>query len=165
MAAVLVGDEAHLGQVPAVGGVPTVVSHYEEMLGRHPDVRHTFLLMHKAPWKNGDMRSWNLIEQYLGDRPYTVFHGHRHAYLREERNGRDYIRLATTGGVFQPENGLAVDQLVWVTVDQDGAHIANLQMSGILDKSGRLPLGGDNVTNDIAVGLRTSISEAWTSWA
>lgn len=118
-------------------------------LADNDDVRWTFLLMHKAPWKNGDMRSWNLIEQYLADRPYTVFHGHRHAYQLEQRNGRDYIRLATTGGDFQPENGLAVDQVVWVTVDGNGAHIANLQMSGILDKTGRLPLGGDNICLEI----------------
>ena len=118
-------------------------------LADNADVRWTFLLMHKAPWKNGDMRSWNMIERYLQDRPYTVFHGHKHAYQLEERNGRDYIRLATTGAVFQPENGLAVDQVVWVTVDRDGAHIANLQMSGILDKTGHLPLNGDNLCLEI----------------
>lgn len=118
-------------------------------LADNQDVRWTFLLMNKAPWKNGDMRSWNMIERYLGDRPYTVFHGNRHAYLHEERNGRDYIRLGTTGGVFQPENGLAVDQVLWVTVDRDGAEIANLQMSGILDKTGHLPLDGDNTCLEI----------------
>ena len=118
-------------------------------LADNADVRWTFLLMHKAPWKNGDMRSWNLLEQYLQDRPYTVFHGHKHAYQLEQRNGRDYIRLATTGGVFEPAKGLAVDQVVWVTVDSEGAHIANLQMSGILDKTGHLPLNGDNTCLEI----------------
>jgi hypothetical protein len=134
----------------ATGYISQLQSDYMvRALADNADVRWTFLLMHKAPWKNADMRSWNLLERSLQDRPYTVFHGHRHAYLREERNGRDYIRLATTGGVFQPENGLAVDQLVWVTVDSDGAHIANLQMSGILDKTGHLPLNGDNTCLEI----------------
>ena len=118
-------------------------------LADNEDVRWTFLLMHKAPWANEDMRSWNQIERYLAGRDYTVFHGHRHAYQHEERNGRDYIRLATTGGVFLPENGLAVDQLVWVTVDDEGAHIANLQMSGILDRTGHIPLNGDNTCLEI----------------
>lgn len=118
-------------------------------LADNADVRWTFLLMHKAPWKNGDMRSWNMVERFLADRPYTVFHGHSHAYQLEERNGRDYIRLATTGGTFLPENGLAVDQVVWVTVDRNGAHIANLQMSGILDKTGHLPLDGDDTCLEI----------------
>jgi hypothetical protein len=134
----------------ATGYISQLQSDYMvRALADNADVRWTFLLMHKAPWKNGDMRSWNLIEKFLADRPYTVFHGHRHAYQLEERQGRDYIRLATTGGVFQPESGLAVDQVVWVTVDQDGAHIANLQMSGILDKTGHLPLNGDNICLEI----------------
>lgn len=123
--------------------------YFVRALADNADVRWTFLLMHKAPWSNDDMRSWRQIERFLADRPYTVFHGHRHAYQHEERNGQDYIRLATTGGVFEPENGLAVDQVVWVTVDEEGAHIANLQMSGILDKTGHIPLNGDNICLEI----------------
>ena len=108
-------------------------------LTENADVRWTFLLMHKAPWTNEDMPAWMAIEQALGDRPYTVFHGHRHAYQYVQRNGRDYIRLATTGGVQLPEHGPSWDHIVWVTVDKDGAHIANLKMSGILDRTGEVP--------------------------
>ena len=111
-------------------------------LADNSDVRWTFLLMHKAPWTYGDMPTWLTIEQALGERPYTVFQGHRHAYRHRQRNGRDYIRLATTGGVFLPEHGRSMDQVVWVTVDDDGAHIASLLMSGILDKTGQIPLNG-----------------------
>lgn len=114
-------------------------------LADNADVRWTFLLMHKAPWANEDMPGWIAIETALSERPYTVFHGHRHAYRHQQRNGRDYIRLATTGGVLLPENGLAADQVVWVTVDDDGAHITNLLLSGILDKTGKIPLGGDDI--------------------
>jgi len=113
-------------------------------LAENPDVRWTFLLMHKAPWVNEDMATWTAIEDALRERPYTVFHGHRHGYEYERRRDRDYIRLATTGGVFQPEFGPAFDQIVWVTVDGDGAHIANLKMSGVLDKTGRIPHGGED---------------------
>ena len=116
-----------------------------EALAANEDVRWTFLLMHKAPWANEDMPAWQAIERALADRPYAVFHGHRHAYQYEQRNGRDYIRLATTGGVFLLEHGRSVDQVVWVTVDDDGAHIANLLMSGILDMTGHIPLDGDGV--------------------
>lgn len=115
-----------------------------EALAHNPDVRWTFLLMHKAPWANGDMPTWKAIEQALADRPYTVFHGHRHAYRHQQRNGRDYIRLATTGGVFLTEHGHSFDQVAWVTVDDDGAHVANLLLSGILDKTGRIPLDGES---------------------
>ena len=107
------------------------------------DVRWTFVLAHKAPWKSDDMPGWLAIESALSSRPYTVFHGHRHAYQHEVRQGRDYIRLATTGGVFLPQNGPSMDHLVMVTVDEEGAHLANLKMSGILNKSGAVPVHPD----------------------
>ena len=115
-----------------------------QAIADNSDVRWTFLLMHKAPWSGTGVPAWQRIESALGDRPFTVFHGHRHAYKHERRDGRDYIQLATTGGVFLPRYGPSFDQLVWVTVDDDGAHIANLKMSGILDKTGLIPLGGDD---------------------
>ncbi len=71
--------------------------------------------------------------------------GHQHSYKVEQRDGRDYIRLATTGGVLGPNSGAAFDHVVWVTVDDEGAHFANLKMSGILDKTGRIPLGGEDL--------------------
>ncbi len=110
-------------------------------LAEHENVRHTFVLMHKAPWLREDLEAFTAIEQALADRPYTVFHGHEHGYVHRTRHGRDYIQLATTGGVFLPENGDAYDQLLLVTVDDD-VTIANLKLSGILDKTGRLPRNG-----------------------
>jgi hypothetical protein len=62
-----------------------------------------------------------------------------------ERLGRDYIRLATTGGVQFPDLGRSMDHVTLVTVDDQGVDIANLLMSGILDKTGHVPLGGDDV--------------------
>ena len=41
------------------------------------------------------------------------------------------------------KSGAAFDHVVWVTVDDDGAHIANLKMSGILNKTGEIPLDGE----------------------
>ncbi|MFK8043805.1 metallophosphoesterase family protein [Congregibacter sp.] len=119
-----------------------------DAIAENTDVRWTFLLAHKAPWANDDMASWQSIEEALGEQEYTVFHGHRHSYQHKTRKGRDYIRLATTGGVFLPESGLSMDQIVWVTVDAEGAHIANLKMSGILDKTGKRPLNGDALCLD-----------------
>ncbi len=128
--------ENHAGNVS-----PAQADYFLDVLGRHPDVRHTFLLLHKAPWLREDLEPFRAIEQALADRPYTVLHGHEHGYRYRQRHGRDYIQLATTGGVFLPENGDAYDQLLLVTVD-DEVTIANLKLSGILDKTGRLPLNG-----------------------
>ncbi len=79
----------------------------------------------------------------LAYRPYTVFFGHVHAYSYTERAGRDYIGLATTGGDQLPERGRSMDHVMLVTVDDEGVDIANLVLSGILDKQGKVPLGGD----------------------
>jgi hypothetical protein len=96
------------------------------------------------------MPAWIAIEEALSERPYTVFHGHRHAYRHQQRNGRDYIRLATTGGVFLPKHGLSADHVTLVTVDRTSVDIANVLLSGILDKTGQIPLGGDEVCLDSA---------------
>ena len=56
-----------------------------------------------------------------------------------------HFRLATTGGVQLPENGRSMDHVTLVIVDNNGVDIANFLMSGILDKTGRVPLQGDEV--------------------
>lgn len=124
---------------------PAQARYMRDAIADNADVKWTFILMHKAPWANDDMATWQSIEAALGEQPYTVFNGHRHTYEHTRRNGRDYIRLATTGGVFLPESGQSMDHIVWVTVDAQGAHIANLAMSGILDKTGKRPLNGDEL--------------------
>jgi hypothetical protein len=42
------------------------------------------------------------------------------------------------------------DYVTLVTVDDDGVDIANLLMSGILDKTGHIPLDGDDVCFELA---------------
>lgn len=119
--------------------------YFQEVLARYPDVRWTFVFMHKAPWLREDQVPFAELEAALDGRPYTVFHGHKHAYQYQQRQGADYIQLATTGGVFLPANGRSMDQLVLVTVDEQGVDIANLLMAGILDRSGNIPLNGNEL--------------------
>jgi len=127
------------------GNVTEAQSKYMiDAIQANADVRWTFLFMHKAPWLREDLTAFTDIENALTDRPYTVFHGHVHAYQHQERRGRDYIRLATTGGVQLPEGGRSMDHVTLVTVDNDGIDIANLLMNGILDKTGHIPLDGDD---------------------
>jgi len=125
--------------------------YFQDVLAANPDVRWTFLFMHKAPWEREDEQSFAAIEQAMSNRPYTVFNGHVHAYEYLERHGRDYIRLATTGGVQFPDRGRSADHVVLVTISESGADIANLLMEGILDKTGHIPLGGDDVCFELAI--------------
>ena len=118
-------------------------AYFRGVLADNADVRHTFLLMHKPAWERPDEEHFATIEAALADRPYTVFYGHVHSYLYEQRHGRDYIRLATTGGVQIEGRENAYDHIALVTVFQDGVDIANLRLDGILDKTGRIPAGGD----------------------
>jgi len=121
-----------------------------EAIAANPDVRWTFLFMHKAPWERADETHFAVVEEALADRPYTVFNGHIHAYEHIERHGRDYIRLATTGGEQFPDVSMSIDHVTLVTVDDKGVDIANLRMSGIFDKTGKIPLGGDDVCFEMA---------------
>jgi hypothetical protein len=125
-------------------------AYFRKVIADNPNVLWTFLFMHKAPWEREDEVNFVAIEQALTDRPYTVFNGHIHAYKYIERHGRDYIRLATTGGVWFPDRGPAMDHVTLVTVDDQGVDIANLLMSSILDKTGHIPLDGDNVCFELA---------------
>lgn len=108
-------------------------------------VKWTFVLIHKPVWENTEDENFKRIEKILAKRPYTVFYGHTHVYKYEERLGRDYINLSTTGGVQFPKKGPSYDHLLWVTVDNDNVSIANLKMRGILDKTGHIPLNGDSI--------------------
>lgn len=138
-------DYANMAESVA-GNISEAQSQYfQSVIAANPDVRWTFVFMHKAAWKREDMQTFGSIEEALRDRPYTVFNGHKHAYEHELRHGRDYIRLATTGGVQLPANGRSMDHVALVTVSSGGVDIANLLMAGILDKTGHIPLGGDKV--------------------
>ena len=50
-----------------------------------------------------------------------------------------------------PERGPSMDHVTMVTVTGDSVDIAHLRMDGILDKTGRIPLGGNEVCFEAAV--------------
>jgi hypothetical protein len=125
--------------------------YFRRILAENDDVRWTFLFMHKAPWEREGEQNFASVEQAMADRPYTVFHGHVHAFEYEERLGRDYIQLATTGGVQFPDRGRSMDHVTLVTMTGDSVDIAHVLMNGILDKTGHIPLGGDDVCFELAV--------------
>lgn len=119
--------------------------YFRSVIAAHPEVRWTFLFMHKPAWERSNEENFSTIESALSERPYTVFHGHVHSYLYQQRLGRDYIRLGTTGGSHAPGDPMAIDHVTLVTVADEGVDVANLRMSGIFDKTGKLPLNGDEL--------------------
>src|SRR5262249_40782212 len=68
------------------------VTWVKKTLAAHPDVRYTFVFLHRPMWngRNGDQTTWLQIEKALQGRPHTVYAGHEHVYARFERNGEKY---------------------------------------------------------------------------
>ncbi len=126
--------------------------YFRKVIAQNPEVRWTFLLMHKPAWQRPDEENFSTIETALGGQAYTVFYGHVHSYLHEQRHGRDYIRLGTTGGVHIPGRPMAIDHVTLVTVSTEGTDIANLRLSGIFNKKGKIPLNGDELCFETCFG-------------
>lgn len=124
-------------------------AYFSEVIARYPDVLHTFVIAHKPTWEQEGEVNFATLETALSDRPYTVFYGHEHDYRHDTRYGRDYIGLGTTGGVQNPSKGMPIDHVTLVTVSGGGVDIANLRMSGIFGKDGRIPLNGEELCFDV----------------
>ncbi len=122
------------------------VAFVEKTLGENQDVRWTLIFLHKALWayqQEGRPTLWNRVEEALGGRPHTIFAGHRHQYVAYQRENYKYYELATTGGgssLAGPVHG-RFDHVVWVTMDEKGPILANLQLDGILNSAVRTEAG------------------------
>ena len=104
-----------------------------EKLGQHPDVRHTFVLLHKPAWLH-EGSGWSQIEEMLGNRAYTVFAGHYHNLTLHTRNDRRYFVLGATGGGLTPRDVKefgAFDHYSIVTVDSDDVTVAIIEPGNI----------------------------------
>lgn len=129
---------------------PEQLAYFRKVLDENRDVRWTFIFAHKPAWwmeeeLSQPFEGWPEFEGMLQDRPYTVFTGHVHRYLKQDRHGREYYTLATTGGMSGqrgPEMG-EFDQIVWVTMTHNGPIIANIDITGILSPELRNELDMD----------------------
>ena len=110
-------------------------SYFQNVLAENPDVRWTFVLMHKPVWMREDTNGLEPLEEHLKERPYTVINGHFHSYSHRIRNERDYIILGTTGGSQNPTDSMAFDHITLVRMDKEPV-ITSLKMKGVLDKTG-----------------------------
>ncbi len=120
-------------------------AYFEKVIATNPNVRWTFVLMHKPVWKREGDRNLSRIESALANRKYTVINGHFHEYAYTIRNNHDYIMLGTTSGGQNKGSKNAFDHFMLVSFDGQEPALANLKLEGILDKTGQIPLGGDSL--------------------
>ncbi len=102
-----------------------------KVLTEHPAVRWTIVLMHKPAWLY-DSPAFQTIESLLSGRQYTVIAGHEHYYSYTQRQGADYMVMATTGGIQLRLDGTAFDHIAWVTMTDKGPSIVNIALCGLL---------------------------------
>ncbi|MEL6134575.1 MAG: metallophosphoesterase, partial [Bacteroidota bacterium] len=110
-----------------------------KVLEDHPDVKWTMVFLHQPLWDQEDPGMWPELEALMAERKHTVFAGHRHRYVKYERNENNYFVLATTGGgssLRGPAFG-EFDHVVWITMTDDGPIMANLMLDGIWDDNVR----------------------------
>jgi hypothetical protein len=95
------------------------------------------VFLHKPLWDYEEDTGWAAIEAMLKKRPHTVLAGHRHTYMKFERNDTSYIVLGTTGGGSKLRGRAfgEFDQVAWVTMTDQGPRIANLLLDGIWDEN------------------------------
>jgi len=120
----------------------------KDQIAKHDEVRWTLLFMHQPLWlyEQGNVQTarkdigapsktgFGEVEEVLQGRPYTVFAGHFHQYIKCVRHSRNYYVLSTTGGGSQLRGPLfgEFDHAAWITMTDEGPKIANLLLDGIL---------------------------------
>ena len=119
--------------------------YYENVLARYQNVKWTFIIMHKPLWTREDDKGLGRLEKALGNRSYTVFNGHEHSFSHRKRNNMDYIMLGTTGGIQSADDPQGFDHFTLVRMAADKPVITHLRMDGVLDETGKIPLGGDSL--------------------
>lgn len=121
------------------------LDYYKDVLNTYPEVRWTFVIMHKPIWKRDDDRGLEGLEQALSGRDYTVVNGHEHSLSHRKRNKMDYIILGTTGGGQRGDDPNGFDHVTLVRMAADKPVITHLRLDGILDETGAIPAGGDQL--------------------
>jgi len=114
------------------------LEYFRGVLEEFPEVKWTFVLMHKPLWMREDEKGLGPMETLLADRPYSVINGHLHTLSHRKRLGRDYLILGTTGGSQQAQDSMSLDHvtLIRMLVKPEITHV---RMDGILNMSGAIP--------------------------
>lgn len=125
------------------GGMSTdQFDYFKGILEIYPQVKWTFVLMHKPLWMREGDKGLGSLETLLSKRPYTVINGHFHSFSHQKRNDRDYMILGTTGGGQNKTDSMVFDHVSLVRMAKEPV-ITHLKMEGILDETGQVPKGTD----------------------
>ncbi|HXS55330.1 MAG TPA: metallophosphoesterase [Hanamia sp.] len=113
------------------------VSYFEKAIQDNPDVRWTFVFMHRPVWftENKNQEGYEKIEAALKDHHYTLFSGHYHTYLNAVKNGNKHFVLGSTGGGsdLRGEKFGEFDHITWVTLNNgEGPKIINFKLDGLI---------------------------------
>lgn len=114
------------------------LTYFKGILAKNPDVKWTFVLMHKPLWMRQDEKGLGQLEALLADRPYTVINGHFHTLSHRKKLGRDYLILGTTGGSQQAQDSMSLDHVTLIRMLKE-PEITHLKMDGILNMRGANP--------------------------
>lgn len=111
----------------------------KEQLEANSNVNHTFIFLHRPIWykqdsKHGGFEEWHRIAPWINDRDVTVFAGHWHNLVYNEKEGNRHIVLSATGGELK-EKPLAelgyFHHYSLVTVDKDTSIISYIKPGSI----------------------------------
>lgn len=96
--------------------------------------RWIYVFMHRPLWNPKNHSGYEKIDTLLQKHNYTVFSGHEHIYYMENRNGREYYTLATTGGNSELRNKYLgeFEHYMYVTACNHKPIIANIMLGSIL---------------------------------
>ncbi|MDQ8183175.1 metallophosphoesterase [Pelagicoccus sp. SDUM812005] len=111
--------------------------YFAKALAEHPDVRWTFLFMHRPLWSYGNKEGFEVVEKALRGRTYTLFSGHHHNYYYEaDGSGNERLILGTAGGgsyLRGAEFG-EFDHITHVVLTESGPKITHLSLDGFVEK-------------------------------
>ena len=91
-----------------------------------------FLIMHQPMWivESGLGKQWKTIEQWLGNRPYTVIAGHMHVLAAKRDGNHLFLIQGPTGGEMRMERNPALGffhHFTWMTVEKGVPSVAFIE--------------------------------------
>lgn len=112
------------------------LNYFKKTIQENNTVDHTFVILHHPLWNMEDDKGFAELEALLSNRDYSVFAGHTHVYHYQQKQGKDYITMATAGGSSRLRGNSfgETDHFALVTLKNKKPSVAQLNIDGILNK-------------------------------